>query len=146
MSIQFENAAEAMAAVTSVVMSADGVSSAEEQQFLFERIQRLEVFKAYDEQAFKRLMGDVVGRMYGCLPVNDFGLTADGVKTMLQCACGVLDGDQRRECFEVAAALMFSDGLAEEERALLEQLRQGLEVDETTAHQVMAEHEASGQA
>ncbi len=139
MSIQFENAAEAMAAVASVVMSADGVSTAEEQQYLFERIQRLEVFEAYDEQAFKRLMGDVIGRMFGCLPVDDKGLTADGVKTMLQCACGVLDGDQRRECFAVAAALMFTDGLAEEEKALLEELRQGLQVDDATARQVVAD-------
>ena len=128
MSIKFENPAEAFAAVATVVIAADRVTTLDERESLFARMRATEVFRSYDLAAFTRLLEDDVERVYGILPSDGSSITEQGVDTIVQAARDVLSPELRAGAYRMAVGLAHADRLRETERSLLEQLQRGLHV------------------
>ena len=129
MSIQFDNNAEAFASVVVVVAAADKIGSLEEQAFIFTKVKSLAVFSDYDEASFAALLGSVVEKVYSELPTTEFFITEDGLMTLCQALCEVLNPDLRLEAYSMAVGLIRADVASKEEMALLAGLHTGLDLN-----------------
>ncbi len=137
MAFKLENPAEAYAAVSLLVTGADGASTLDERQFLFEKLSVADVFSGYDAESMGELLGMLTGRMFSDLPNDGVALTSDAVQILCDSAKRLLDEDQCCTAFSLAANLACCDGFEEIERNLLIQIADGLDVDTAEAQSVM---------
>lgn len=127
MSMDFESAAEAFAAIAGLVIGADAVGSLRERDYLFGDVRSLGVFAGLDDAQYAALVADVVGRL-----VDEFG-TEEGVLAPAaadEVAAGaraVLDDDRRFQALGMARSLAGVDAGDAFEDDVLERLRVGLE-------------------
>lgn len=138
MAFKVDNAADAYAAITVLVVGADGVGTLEERKFLFDELGEVDVFGGLDAESLGGLLGKVVDRMYTELSDDGVALSADAVTEICAGARDVLDERQCHELLSLAARVAFSDGLESEERALLKQISDGLAIDAAAAQAMIA--------
>lgn len=126
MSVDFESDREAFLAVLGEVIGADSVGSLEERDFLFQRVQELELFSDVAAGEFNKLLGSVSGKVYESLPSEDGLLTAAATDALLDAAAKRLSPSLRRQLVELSTELSGSDGEDATETALLAQIRRVL--------------------
>lgn len=138
MAFMLDSPAEAYAAVSLVVVGADGLGTMEERRFLFDELGSLDVFVGHDAESFGALLGALMGRMFTDLSDDGISLNADATDQLCAGARDVLDTRQRGELFSAAVNLACADGLADAERTVLMKLAKGLGLDEASAEEVIA--------
>ena len=129
MPIEFKDSAEAIVAIATVIISADKVGNFSEKDRLFSEIRKLEVFQGYDAPKFNLLLGNITQKTYDLLPNKDGVLTQQGFEDLVAAAKKALNTEMQKETFKLAVALAVSDGLAEEEARLLDELQTGFNID-----------------
>ena len=135
--IEFENPAEAFAAVATIVIATDNLGTMSERDFLFEQVKNLGVFTSYDQAEFIKLLSDVIGKAYQTLPMHGSSITVQGIDSLAQAIRQVLSPELRVQVFEMAFGLACADGLCDEEKTLLDQLQHGLEIDDRLAQSIL---------
>ncbi len=138
MAFTLETPAEAYAAVTLLVVGADGVGTMEERDFLFGELGSLDVFAGHGAESFGAMLGAMTGRIVSGLSNDGTALDTDAVQHLCTSARAVLDASQCHELFSSAVKLAYSDGLANAERAVLGQIAEGLGIDATTAQDLIS--------
>ncbi|PSB15973.1 Tellurite resistance protein TerB [filamentous cyanobacterium CCP1] len=119
--------AEAVAAITLVIVASDGHLSTEEVNSVWPILSRMQLFRSYSS--------DVVVRMFNKLAGI---LSRQGIDAMLQLAKASLPFELGPTVFAIAADLALADGtVTSEEEAVLERLYQILEVPHETAIQII---------
>ncbi|MGD8319588.1 MAG: hypothetical protein PVJ02_04020 [Gemmatimonadota bacterium] len=139
MAFTLNGPAEAYAAVSLLVVGADGLGTMEERRFLFDELGSMDAFAGHDAESFGALLGALMGRMFTDLSDDGVSLNADAADQLCAGACDVLDTNQRGELFAAAVNLACADGLAEEERTVLMGLAKGLGLGEATAAGVIGD-------
>ena len=130
MTVRITSPAEAFAAITAVTIAADGVGSVEERNTVLARAKTLDVFKAYDQAAFAKLLATVTNHLCEVLPQAENGaFTRAGVDSLLVVVAQHLDAAQRAAAIELAIEISRSDDEVASEVALVSQLRKGLGVN-----------------
>jgi len=137
MAFKLESPAEAYAAVSLLITGADGAGTLVERKFLFETLSAADVFSGPDPESMGELLGTLTGRMFSDLPNDGVALTSDAVQILCDSAKRLLDEDQCRAAFSLAANLACCDELEEIERNLLIQIADGLEVDTAEARSLI---------
>ena len=132
-----ETPAGAFAAVATLVVGADRMATEEERDFIFGRMTALKVFKDLNGGEFKRLLADTSEEVCTSFPCEDGRVTDDGVDECLHVVTRFLTPELRTEAFRMAIDLARTDGMVVEEHVLLQQLRDGLGIDEATANQLL---------
>lgn len=133
MPIEFKDTAEAIAAVTTAVLAADAIGDFAERDYLYAGMRRFDVFKNYDTPKFNRLFGDVNKMIYDKLPCKSGMLTPQGLDVLFEAAKKKLNPDLRQRTFELAVGLASSDGVAEAETRVLDQLQKVFEISDDGA-------------
>ena len=128
MSIKFEQPVQAIVAVAAVVIGADGVGSLEERNALFGKVKNLDALKGVSEGDFRKLLNDMTDRLFSELPTKDGALEPLAIDQLASAAKAVLTPEQRAAAYQMAVQLAAADGQGQKEKALLDQLRNGLGV------------------
>jgi hypothetical protein len=137
MTIKLQRPTEAFAALAWVVCTADKLGSVEERDFLYEQVRNLEIFKGHDRIEFQYLLGATFIKVFQTHPGGESSLTEQGVDSLIQAVNATLSPELRVEAFRMAIGLARADELCDAEEALLEQLRRGLEIDDTVAQDIL---------
>ena len=109
--------AEAFAAVSLVVVGADGVGTFEERDFLFSELLAVDAFAGYDAETLGSLLGKLTARMVTELP-HDLDASSVELKELCASVRAVLPDEDCSRLFSLAARLSCTDGLGAKERAL----------------------------
>lgn len=129
MNIQFDRPAEAMAAITWVVCSADSIGSEQEYSYIHNQIRSMELFKDMNINEFSSLMGSIRTKLFCNLPNDGFCLAESGVKQVIDSANMVFDTKQKEAAIQMAIDLAKSDELVGSEKIIIEQIRTGFNLD-----------------
>lgn len=122
-SLKFENDAEAVACVATLMVAADGVGTDAEVHFLFDRVSTIPVFADYDAAGFRRLVGHVSELMQGVIEQNEDGSITDaGIDTVGAAVAAAVDEADWPMVLKVAEAVARSDGMEAAETRVLEHL------------------------
>jgi tellurite resistance protein len=132
-----ETRAGAFAAVATLVVGADRMATEEERGFIFGRMTALPAFENLDDGAFMQLLADTTEEVCTSFPCADGRVTDEGVSQVLDVVKGILTPEQKQEAFRMAVDLARADGMVADERSLLNQLRDGLGIDEDTAQELL---------
>jgi hypothetical protein len=133
MTFKFETPPEAFAAIAWVVCAADKQGSIEERTFLYDHVQNLDVFKNYSLVEFQILFN----RVFQILPNGELFITNRSIRSIIQGAKDALSPDLQVEVFKMAIGLAHADKSCDVEESLLEQLRHGLGIYDTTGTSFM---------
>jgi hypothetical protein len=125
MSIKLDSPAEAILAIATVAVGADGVGSISERDFLFKQVKGMDVFEGQSPADFAKLLGAVTERVYASLPMEDAEITAKGLQMLVAAARSVLTPELQRAAVKMANELSASDGVSAKERGLLQELEKG---------------------
>lgn len=136
MSIKFEKPAEAFVAIASVLIAADKVGTLDERDYLFNHLHSMDLFSGYDKNAFSSLLGEVTSKVWDSLPTENHSLTPLGFETLVVAVDAALTPKYKAEAYKMAWGLVCCDGACDDEKQLLERIRQGLKIDEQTARSV----------
>lgn len=127
MTIRLDSAAEAFAAIASVVMAADTGVSDVERDYLFTEIRTLTVFDGLDEDGFSALLTRMTERVAAELPADGATVSAAGVGELARAARDVLTPERRAQALGMARSLAGAEGTEPAEFEVLELLRVGLD-------------------
>ena len=123
MALQFERPAEAVAAITWLVCSADDVGSRRERDHIYNETQSGSVFQGMSSHEFTSLLGSTRTKLFSTLDNDGVCLAAPAVDEVIDAAKTVLTDDQQVEAFKMASSLAKSDGIVKVELDLLAKLR-----------------------
>jgi tellurite resistance protein len=124
--LHFKNEEEAFAAIASLVLSTDKVSTQQERQYLFEKVRGRDPFQGYTPERFTELMSGLNERLYPDLQRYQWLASEEGVEHICTEIKKVVPGERLSTIYEMACALAESDGLHPDENALLNRLGKGL--------------------
>jgi len=139
MSINFEKPVEAFVAIASVLIAADKVGTLEERDYLFNKLHSMDLFSGYDRNAFSSLLGEVTSKVWDSLPTENHTLTPSGFETLVVAVDAALPANYKADAYKMAWGLVCCDGGCDDERELLEKIRQGLKIDEKLARSLQGE-------
>ena len=128
MGIQFDRPAEAMAAITWLICSADDVGSVEERDFLHAHIKNTQDFSGMSRAEFSTLLTSTRTKLFNNLDNNGFCLASPAIDTVINAANATLNDDQKFQAYVMAVELAKSDGLVDEEKVILEKLRSRFQI------------------
>jgi len=137
MAFKVESPAEAYAAVSLLVVGADGVGTLEERQSLFEQLGKAAVFSDYDSERLGALLGTLTARMYDDLPNDGISLTGDAIDILCTGCRAQLDLGQCGDLFALAADIACSDEIEERERVMLTRIAAALGIQADTAQNIV---------
>ncbi|NQV42485.1 MAG: hypothetical protein HQ506_09040 [Candidatus Marinimicrobia bacterium] len=123
MDIQFDRPAEAMAAITWLICSADDVGSVEERDFLHAHVKNTQDFSGMSQAEFSSLLASTRTKLFNSLDNNGFCLAPPAIDTVISAAGTTLNSEQKLQAYIMAVELAKADGLVDEERVILEKLR-----------------------
>ncbi len=142
MQIEFDSPEDAFAAIAWIIVTADNTGSDEELDYLGGRLRDLTIFKKYDEDAFKSLIGTVLGQIESCITRS--GTLAAQFSYIGYAASKALNPDQRLIAFDMAVELAFTDGICTQEQAALNDLQFCLSIDKPQADQIVSRYRQLG--
>lgn len=125
MSIKFDSPAEAILAIAAVAIGADGVGTMSERDFLYKRVEAMDVFKGIAPADFAKLIGTVTDRVYAALPMENTAITAKGVQMLVEAARLVLSTEQQKAAVRMVGELSASDDVNAMERNFVQELERG---------------------
>lgn len=128
MEIEFDRPAEAMAAITWLICSADDVGSVEERDFLHQHVRNSQDFSGMTRDQFSSLLASTRTKLFNSLDNNGFCLSPPAIDAVIRSAGSILSQEQKLQAFIMAAELAKSDGLVEEEKLILEKLRSRFQI------------------
>ena len=120
---------EAFAAVAWLICSADKIGSAEEQQFLYEQVKHLDIFEGCTLVEFQELLGTAFNRLFHDAADGELTIAPEEVASLIQSIKERLPPAHRVAVYEMAMGLAKADGLCAVEQSMLDQLRDGLKID-----------------
>ena len=133
--ITFDSDEEVFAALSWIIMCADGRGSPEERDFLYNKLHGMDIFRDYDPIQFSHRMGAVNTKLFDCLPNDGISFTPDGIEEFIQAAKNVISPELYSDLFKLAVKIAYLDGLNEKERKVIDQLQTGLGIDAKTAEE-----------
>ncbi len=128
MDIQFDRPAEAMAAITWLICSADDVGSVEERDFLHAHVKNTQDFSGMSRAEFSTLLASTRTKLFHSLDNNGFCLASPAIDTVISAAGAVLNTEQKFQAYVMAVELAKADGLVDEEKVILEKLRSRFQI------------------
>jgi tellurite resistance protein len=128
MDIQFDRPAEAMAAITWLICSADDVGSVKERDFLHAHVRNTQDFSEMSRAEFSTLLASTRTKLFSSLDNNGFCLTAPAIDSVIRAASSALNAEQKFQAYVMAVELAKADGLVEEEKVILEKLRSRFQI------------------
>ena len=128
MDIQFDRPAEAMAAITWLICSADDVGSVEERDFLHAHVKNTQDFSGMSRAEFSTLLASTRTKLFNRLDNNGFCLAPPSIDSVIAAAGAVLNKEQKFQAYVMAVELAKSDGLVDEEKVILEKLRSRFQI------------------
>jgi len=137
MAFKLESPAEAYAAISLLIVGADGVGTMEERAFLFETLGGTDVFSDHDAESFGAMLGSMTGRLVADLSNGVSSPGREAVRELCASARSVLDAEQCLALFSSAVQLANSDGLANLESVALRQVAEGLGIAAATARRMI---------
>lgn len=118
---------EAFAGVMLAVVAADGHISDEEGEAFMAAINRMQMFREQSGSQHKAMMDKLFGL-----------LKKSGAREVVKLAAAILPPSLREAAFAAATDLVFVDGsVEEEEKALLEDIQNALEIADALAHKIV---------
>jgi hypothetical protein len=126
MSLEFEHSREAFLAVLTTMAAADRIGTLAERDFLFQRVKRLDLFEAFKQDDFNKLVADVTARVWDGLPSEDGSITREGIEELLIAAKAVLSPSLQKTLLDVTKQLCEADDMSAAETALLSHLQKSL--------------------
>ncbi|NQV14554.1 hypothetical protein HQ531_03775 [bacterium] len=129
MDIQFTRPAEAMAAITWVVCTADSIGSIEEHSFIHQKVRKMEIFKGMSQTEFSSLLGSTRTKLFCNLPNDGFCLAQPGVQKVIESANLIFDSTQKDQAISMVIDLAKSDKLVESEEVVIDLIRSGFAAD-----------------
>lgn len=124
--LYLKNEEEAFAAIASLILSTDKVSTEEERHFLFEKVRGRDPFQEYTPERFTTLLSGLNDRMYPDLQQYQWLSSDEGVVHICTEIKRVVPNERLKTVYEMACELAESDGLHPDENALLSRLGKGL--------------------
>lgn len=135
MSITFDSDEEVFAALSWIIMCADGKGSPQERDFLYNKLHDMDIFRDYDPIQFSQRMGAVNTKLFDCLQNDGTSFTPEGIDDFVTAAKNVISPDLYYDLFNLAVKIAYLDGLDERERKVINQLQTGLGIDAKTAEE-----------
>lgn len=118
---------EAVAAIATVAIFADGKPSDEENQILSEIINSLDIYEGYEAEDFQQMFDKITGI-----------LNTDGIGVLFNTAVESISDDLVEIAFEVAAEIVLSDESVDDlEDSLLHDLSAALGLPEEIAQEII---------
>ncbi len=135
MPITFDSDEEVFAALSWILMCADGRGTPEERDFLYNKLHDMDIFRDYDPIQFSQRMGAVNTKLFDCLPNDGTSFTPEGIEDFVRAARNVISPDLYYDLFNLAVKIAYLDGLDEREKKVINQLQTGLGIDAKTAEE-----------
>ena len=135
MSITFDSDEEVFAALSWIIMCADGKGSPQERDFLYNKLHDMDIFRDYDPIQFSQRMGAVNTKLFDCLQNDGTSFTPEGIDDFVTAAKNVISPYLYYDLFNLAVKIAYLDGLDERERKVINQLQTGLGIDAKTAEE-----------
>ena len=135
MPITFDSDEEVFAALSWIIMCADGKGSPEERDFLYNKLHEMDIFRDYDPIQFSQRMGAMNTKIFDCLQNDGISFTPEGIKDFVQSAKNVISPNLYSDLFNLAVKIACLDGLNEKERKVIDQLQTGFGIDAKTAEE-----------
>ncbi|NOX87681.1 MAG: hypothetical protein GXO77_01555 [Calditrichaeota bacterium] len=144
MQLKFDSPGEAFVAVTLLVIQSDGKASVKElniilKNFSSQPLRILDDIEDGNKFTFFLKTKNKILNAFEKNPDSDEIAPFSDIesKKIIESAKEVLEHDLRETTFLFAAELAFADGLTEQEKSVLEQIRKGFEIDHETAEMIM---------
>ncbi len=116
---------EAFAALAWVICTTDEEGTAQERDYLYERVRQIDPFCGMEHEEFSTLMGHTRTRLFQALPNNGLCLAPEGVEHVIRVTSDLLDERQRHAALRMAVGIARSDELIESEIKVLHRIREG---------------------
>ncbi len=126
MAIRFGKPGEAFIAISRAVICADNEVTGAEHQVM-DAFGKLGIFEDYEQS--KEAVSDKILKAYNKNPDDETAFSKDDIDDMIRAARKVLRPERRGALFAVAALIAHNNGLDEREKVLLDQLKNGLEIN-----------------
>ncbi|NIQ53731.1 MAG: hypothetical protein GWN71_10020, partial [Gammaproteobacteria bacterium] len=120
-----------------LMVGADRVGTFEEHRFILDTMSGLGPFEGMDRDRFKQLLRDTTDEVCRAYPTDGVRITDAGVSSLTAAVCDALTPELRVQALKMAADLARADGMNPAEVRLLEQLREGLDVDPEVAQEFL---------
>jgi hypothetical protein len=131
-----DDPATAFTAVAVLMMGADRVGTFEEHRFILDTMSGLGPFAGMDRDHFEQLLRDTTDEVCRAYPTDGVRIADAGVSSLTQAVAGALTPTLRVEALKMAADLARADGVDPAELRLLEQLREGFDIDPDVAREI----------
>jgi len=120
--MQFSNENEALAAIASLILSADQVGTSPERKYLFETVGTHEPFQDFDGVQFKALVQRVNANLFSTEEEFNNRISSAGVQEFCDAVKTVLPTSKWEGAMQMACELACSDGLLKVEQRLLNEM------------------------
>lgn len=124
--LHFKNEEEAFAAIASLVLSTDKVTTEQEHHYLFEKVRGREPFQDYTPERFTVLLSGLNDRMYPDLQQYEWLSSEEGMAHICSEVKKVVSNERLKTVYEMACELADVDGRHPDENDLLNRLGRGL--------------------
>ncbi len=144
MQIKFYNPGEAFVAITILIMHADGEASVKELNYILKNYssQPLRILDGIDDGDKFNFFLETKNKIYKAFLKNPNSddkqpFEEDETRTLILGAKDVLEPPLRETAFLLAAELAYTDGLTENEKRILNQIRKAFELNKEVADTIM---------